>query len=41
MAPGAARWAVSFVLVIGPYLLLGRGLVESRKMEKRTYSYAE
>ena len=41
MAPGVARWAVGVLLVAGPYLLLGRGLMEGKKIEKRTYRFAD
>lgn len=41
MTPGAIRWLVSALLVSVPYLLLGRGLMRSNKLEKRTYRYAE
>jgi len=38
---GMVRWIVGFALVAGPYLLLGRGLVEERKLAKRAYRFAE
>jgi NADH-quinone oxidoreductase subunit H len=41
MPPGYERWLVGAAMVIGSYVLLGRGLMESRKLEKRTYQYAE
>jgi NADH-quinone oxidoreductase subunit H len=41
MASGAARWAVSLLLVLGPYFMLGRLLFEHRQLAKRTYRYAE
>jgi len=41
MAPGAARWVVSFSIVIGSYLLLGRALFNNQHLSKRTYRYAE
>jgi NADH-quinone oxidoreductase subunit H len=41
MPPGYQRWLVSAVLVFGTYILLGRGLMEGKKLEKRTYRYAE
>lgn len=41
MTPGYERWLACAALVIGPYLLLGRGLMESKKIEKRTYRFAE
>jgi len=39
--PGLARWLICSALVIGPYVLLGRGLTESRHVGKRSYRYAE
>jgi NADH-quinone oxidoreductase subunit H len=41
MTPGAIRWLVSALLVAVPYLLLGRGLMQSNKLEKRTYRFAD
>lgn len=41
MGPGLARWFISAVLVAGPYLLLGRGLMESKHLGKRTYRFVE
>jgi NADH-quinone oxidoreductase subunit H len=41
MAPGYQRWLVGAAFVIVPYLLLGRGLMEGKKIEKRTYQFAE
>jgi NADH-quinone oxidoreductase subunit H len=41
MSPGTTRWLVCLILVAGPYLLLGRGLMEGRKLEKRTYRFAD
>jgi NADH-quinone oxidoreductase subunit H len=41
MSPGILRWLVCSVLVIIPYLLLGRGLMRSKKLEIRTYSFAD
>lgn len=41
MQPGYQRWLVGVALVLGPYVLLGRGLMEGKKLEKRTYRYAE
>jgi NADH-quinone oxidoreductase subunit H len=35
------RWLVGIALLVGPYILLGRGLMEEKKLEKRTYRYAE
>jgi NADH-quinone oxidoreductase subunit H len=41
MGAGFARWAVCFLLVLGPYILLGRSLFEHKQLAKRTYRYAE
>jgi len=41
MPPGLPRWIVCGLLVVGPYLLLGRGLFKSQQLEKRVYRYAE
>lgn len=37
----AERWIVCTVLVVVPYVLLGRGLARGWKLEKRTYRFAE
>ncbi|MEY2466207.1 MAG: NADH-quinone oxidoreductase subunit [Verrucomicrobiota bacterium] len=41
MRGGYEGWFASLILVAGPYLLLGRGLMSGQKLEKRTYRYAE
>ena len=41
MEAGAARWAVGSLLVIGPYLLLGRALMTGKHFQKRTYRFAD
>jgi NADH-quinone oxidoreductase subunit H len=41
MQPGYQRWLVCAAMVFGPYVLLGRGLMEGKKLEKRTYRFAE
>jgi len=41
MPPGPSRWLVCAVLVVVPYILLGRGLMQSKKLEKRVYQFAE
>ena len=41
MPPGLPRWIVSGLLVVGPYLLLGRGLFKNKNLTKRVYRYAE
>jgi NADH-quinone oxidoreductase subunit H len=41
MPPGYERWLVGAAMVVGPYVLLGRGLMAGKRLEKRTYRYAE
>ena len=41
MSPGPARWLVCVILVAVPYLLLGHGLMRSKKLERRIYRFAE
>jgi NADH-quinone oxidoreductase subunit H len=41
LPPGAFRWLVCAVLVVVPYLLLGRALMQSKKLEMRIYRFAE
>ncbi|MBS1801495.1 MAG: NADH-quinone oxidoreductase subunit NuoH [Acidobacteria bacterium] len=41
LPPGAIRWLVGATLVVVPYLLLGRGLMQSNRLEKRTYRFAD
>ena len=43
MMPGPAlpRWLICIMLVVGPYLLLGRSLFKSKQLTKRVYRYAE
>jgi NADH-quinone oxidoreductase subunit H len=41
LPPGAIRWLVSAILIAVPYFLLGRGLMQSNKLEKRTYRFAD
>ena len=41
MPSGLFRWLVCAVLLIVPYILLGRGLMRSNKLEKRIYQFAE
>jgi len=38
---GALRWLVCGLLVVVPYLLLGRGMMQGWKLEKRIYRFAE
>jgi NADH-quinone oxidoreductase subunit H len=41
LPPGPSRWLVCATLVVVPYILLGRGLVQSKKLEKRVYRFAD
>jgi NADH-quinone oxidoreductase subunit H len=41
MSPGLPRWLVCVMLVIGPYLVLGRGLLAGKNITKRIYRYAD
>jgi NADH-quinone oxidoreductase subunit H len=41
MTPGIPRWLVCGALVVGPYLLLGRGLFANQKLTTRVYRYAD
>ena len=41
MPPGVSRWLVCAVMVVVPYVLLVRGLMQSKKLEKRVYRFAE
>src|SRR5437879_3643682 len=41
LPPGLSRWLVCAILVVVPYLLLGRGLVQAKKLEKRVYRFAD
>src|SRR5216683_188103 len=41
LPPGLSRWLVCAALIVGPYLLLGRGLMQSGKVKKRIYRFAE
>lgn len=38
---GILRWLVCSLLVVVPYVLLGRGLMQGLKLEKRIYRFAE
>jgi NADH-quinone oxidoreductase subunit H len=38
---GVLRWLVCGLLVVVPYVLLGRGLAQGWKLEKRVYRFAE
>jgi NADH-quinone oxidoreductase subunit H len=41
LSQGVLRWFVCSLLVVVPYILLGRGLAQGWKLEKRVYQYAE
>jgi NADH-quinone oxidoreductase subunit H len=41
LAEGILRWIVCSALVIVPYVLLARGLIQGWKLEKRVYRFAE
>jgi NADH-quinone oxidoreductase subunit H len=41
MSSGPLRWLVCTILVVVPYILLGRGLMQSKKLERRVYRFAE
>ena len=41
MGPGIERWLVCGAVIVIPYILLGRGLMEGNHIEKRTYHFAE
>ena len=41
LPPGVSRWLVCAILIVIPYILLGRGLIRSGKVEKRIYRFAE
>jgi len=41
MGTGWARWVVCALLVVGPYVLLGRGLMGNNNLGKRTYRFAD
>ena len=41
MAPGFWRWLICSAMVVGPYVLLGRGLIGKEQFVKRTYRFAD
>jgi len=41
MPEGLERWVVVALIVLGPYLLIGRALFQSKHLSKRTYRYAD
>ena len=38
---GILRWLICCLLVVVPYVLLGRGLTQGQKLERRVYRFAE
>jgi NADH-quinone oxidoreductase subunit H len=40
LGPGWARWLICSLLLLGPYVLLGRALFQGNKVGKRIYLYA-
>ncbi len=41
LSPGFSRWLICSLLVLGPYVMLARGLLLGSDVGKRTYRYAE
>src|SRR5882724_5991748 len=41
LEPGISRWLICSFLVLGPYIMLARGLLQGSGVGKRTYRYAE
>jgi NADH-quinone oxidoreductase subunit H len=41
MPPGPVRWVACAVMIVVPYVLLGRGLTGKERLTKRVYQYAE
>jgi NADH-quinone oxidoreductase subunit H len=41
LPPGLSRWFVCAILIVVPYIFLGRGLTQSGKVKKRIYRFAE
>src|SRR6185503_15362270 len=41
LGSGFSRWLICSLVVLGPYILLGRTLFHSNRIGKRTYRYAE
>ena len=41
MTPGIPRWLVGIAFVVGPYLWLGLGLMEGKKLGARKYRFAD
>src|SRR3989449_5248941 len=41
LEPGLSRWLICSLIVIGPYVMLARGLLQGSNVGKRIYRYAE
>src|SRR5882672_462599 len=41
LEPGISRWLICSFLVLGPYIMLARGLLQGSNVGKRIYRYAE
>jgi NADH-quinone oxidoreductase subunit H len=41
MQPGPMRWIVCTVFVLAPWIVLARGLKQGKKLQPRTYRFAE
>src|SRR6266566_946000 len=41
LEPAISRWLICSFLVLGPYIMLARGLLQGSKVGKRTYRYAD
>jgi NADH-quinone oxidoreductase subunit H len=41
MPPGVSRWFVCALMIVVPYVLLSRGMMRSKKLERRIYRFAE
>ena len=41
LEPGVARWLICSLIVLGPYVMLGRALLQGQQIGKRTYRYAD
>jgi NADH-quinone oxidoreductase subunit H len=41
LEPGVSRWLICACLILGPYIMLARGLFQKSNVGKRIYRYAE
>src|SRR6266702_299266 len=41
LEPAISRWLICSFLVLGPYIMLARGLLQGSNVSKRTYRYAD